>query len=54
MWEELLNRPPKLLKFAGWEGGLAPAQDAMPLNIRIDPSRSPNLQVRKLELLIED
>jgi len=45
--------PLKGWKFAGWEGGLAPAQDRMPFNVEftIQPA---NLHLRKVSLALSD
>ena len=32
-YKDRSRTPPKGWKLAGWEGGLAPAQDRMPLNV---------------------
>src|SRR5258706_12923224 len=42
------GEPLKEWKFAGWEGGLAPAQDRMPFNVefKIQPA---NLHLRNVE-----
>ena len=48
-----IESPLKLRTFACWQGGLAPAQDPLRLNIRTGPSGCENLQVTKLELLIK-
>src|SRR6266446_5090286 len=46
------GEPLKAWKFAGWEGGLAPAQDRMPFNVEF--TIPANLHLRKVSLALSN